>query len=153
MSDIVFDRMLFDYLEKKNDQSNRIAGLEGEIARLSAEVERMRLTDEEREAIEWYANFPDGIHADTLRKLLDREGDELSALPPADRQDITQESQNGDTLPACGVWRDRSDQPPLDKPVLFYTNHLDGFMWIGRRGLLPNDVSHWMPLPEPPNVK
>jgi hypothetical protein len=30
------------------------------------------LTDEEREAIEWYANFPDGIHADTLRKLLER---------------------------------------------------------------------------------
>jgi hypothetical protein len=30
------------------------------------------LTDEEREAIEWYANFPDGIHADTLRNLLKR---------------------------------------------------------------------------------
>jgi hypothetical protein len=30
------------------------------------------LTDEEREAVEWYANFPDGIHADTLRKLLER---------------------------------------------------------------------------------
>jgi hypothetical protein len=30
------------------------------------------LTDEERDAIEWYANFPDGIHADTLRKLLER---------------------------------------------------------------------------------
>lgn len=45
MSDIVFDRMLlFDYLEKKNDQSNV-------IARLSAEVERLRLTDEEREAV------------------------------------------------------------------------------------------------------
>jgi hypothetical protein len=45
MSDIVFDRMLFDYLEKKNDQSNV-------IARLSAEVERLRLTDDEKEAIE-----------------------------------------------------------------------------------------------------
>jgi hypothetical protein len=30
------------------------------------------LTDEEREAVEWYANFPDGIHAATLRKLLER---------------------------------------------------------------------------------
>jgi hypothetical protein len=30
------------------------------------------LTDEEREAVEWYANFPDGIHADTLRNLLER---------------------------------------------------------------------------------
>jgi hypothetical protein len=38
----------------------------------------------------------------------------------------------------------------MDKPVLFFTNHLDGFMWIGRRGLLPNDVSHWCPLPAPP---
>jgi len=30
------------------------------------------LTDEEREAVEWYAAFPDGIHADTLRSLLER---------------------------------------------------------------------------------
>jgi hypothetical protein len=30
------------------------------------------LTDEEREAVEWYANFPDGIHAATLRNLLER---------------------------------------------------------------------------------
>jgi hypothetical protein len=36
------------------------------------EIERLRLTDAEREAVEWYADFPDGIHADTLRKLLER---------------------------------------------------------------------------------
>jgi hypothetical protein len=30
------------------------------------------LTDKERQAIEWYAGFVDGIHADTLRKLLER---------------------------------------------------------------------------------
>jgi len=30
------------------------------------------LTDAEREAIAWYAGFVDGIHADTLRKLLER---------------------------------------------------------------------------------
>jgi hypothetical protein len=31
------------------------------------------LTDEEREAIEWYAGYGrDGLHADTLRKLLER---------------------------------------------------------------------------------
>jgi hypothetical protein len=30
------------------------------------------LTDAEREAVEWYANFPDGIHAATLRNLLER---------------------------------------------------------------------------------
>lgn len=34
--------------------------------------ETVLLTDEEREAVEWYANFPDGIHAATLRKLLER---------------------------------------------------------------------------------
>jgi hypothetical protein len=48
---------------------------------LAAEVRRLRtviaageptLTDAEREAIEWYAGFVDGIHADTLRKLLER---------------------------------------------------------------------------------
>ena len=69
MSDIVFDRMLFDYLEKKNDQSNV-------IARLSAEVERLRLTDEERGAIEtavrWLEPYPQV--ASTLRKLLERLG-------------------------------------------------------------------------------
>jgi hypothetical protein len=31
------------------------------------------LTDEEREAVEWYAGYGrDGLHADTLRKLLER---------------------------------------------------------------------------------
>lgn len=30
------------------------------------------LTTEEREAIEWYASFPDGIHRDTLRNLMER---------------------------------------------------------------------------------
>jgi hypothetical protein len=115
----------------------------------------VQLTAEEREAIKWAvsaARNVDHPDEDTLRKLLERTGDELSALAPADRQNITQESQNSDTLPAYGVWRDRSEQPPMDKPVLLFTNHLDGFMWIGRRGLLPNDVSHWTPLPEPPNV-
>jgi hypothetical protein len=33
------------------------------------------LTDEEREAVEWYAGYGrDGLHADTLRKLLERMG-------------------------------------------------------------------------------
>jgi|688.fasta_scaffold09236_26 hypothetical protein len=39
---------------------------------LQEEIKRLRLTDEEREAVEWYAAFPDGIHADTLRSLLER---------------------------------------------------------------------------------
>lgn len=30
------------------------------------------LTNEEREAVEWYAGFVDGIHAATLRNLLER---------------------------------------------------------------------------------
>ena len=30
------------------------------------------LTDAEREAVKWYASFPDGIHAATLRGLLER---------------------------------------------------------------------------------
>ena len=44
MSDIVFDGMVFDRLREIGDQRDRIASLESEIARL-------RLTDEEREAI------------------------------------------------------------------------------------------------------
>lgn len=38
------------------------------------EIERLRITDAEREAIEWYAGFVDGIHAATLRNLLERLG-------------------------------------------------------------------------------
>ena len=33
---------------------------------------QITLTDKEIEAIEWYANFHDGIHRDTLRNLLER---------------------------------------------------------------------------------
>ena len=64
----------------------------------------------------------------------------------------SEESQNGNTVPTFGVWHDRSEQPPIDKPVLLYTRQLEGYMWVGRRGLLPNDVTHWCHLPEPPNV-
>lgn len=68
MSDVVFDRMLFDHLDKVTDQTSRIAALEEEIARL-------RLTDEEREAItvacgdssQWGRT-----HVATLMRLLER---------------------------------------------------------------------------------
>lgn len=49
MSDIVFDGMVFDRLREIGDQSDRIASLESEIARL-------RLTDAEREAIQGMAS-------------------------------------------------------------------------------------------------
>jgi hypothetical protein len=64
----------------------------------------------------------------------------------------TEKLQDGDTSQKYGVWHDRSEQPPQDARVLFYTSELDGFMWIGRRGLLPNNVSHWMLLPPPPGA-
>jgi hypothetical protein len=51
-------------------------------------------------------------------------------------------------------WMDRSRVSPSDpnRQCLLYTDKLGGFMWIGRKGLLPNDVSHWCYLPEPPNA-
>jgi len=85
MSDIVEKLGVMKYLrvpivtEFANQAAGEIEGLrwrlkirENIIRRLVAENQRLRLTDEEREAIEWYASFPDGIHADTLRKLLAR---------------------------------------------------------------------------------
>jgi hypothetical protein len=73
MSDVVFDRMMFDYLERVADQSKRIAKLVDEVARL-------RLTDEEREAIKSCIADDEAAtaytRADTLRWLLDRLGDE-----------------------------------------------------------------------------
>jgi hypothetical protein len=51
---------------------------QSEIARLHAEIERLWLTDAEREAIEWAARMVDSVNrgdparAATLRGLLDR---------------------------------------------------------------------------------
>ena len=76
MSDLVFDNMVFDRLAQIGDQSQRVGELEREI-------ERLRLTDEDREAIEWAAREADQWeddepvphqHAATLRGLLERLG-------------------------------------------------------------------------------
>ena len=78
MSDLVFDRMVFDRLRELGDQSQRVGELEREI-------ERLRLTDAEREAIERAAREADQWeddepvphqHAATLRGVLDRLGGE-----------------------------------------------------------------------------
>jgi hypothetical protein len=50
-------------------------------------------------------------------------------------------------------WISREDaEPNPSEQCLLFTNHLDGFIWIGRRGLLPRDVSHWMYLPDKPSL-
>ena len=81
MSDILFDNLVFDRLREIGDQSQRIGELESEVARL-------RLTDEEREAVAWAAAIepePSGRwtkaqeaawnqRAATLRALLERRG-------------------------------------------------------------------------------
>jgi hypothetical protein len=52
---------------------------------------------------------------------------------------------------ATREWVARAEREPDQmRQCLLFTNHLDGFVWIGRRGVLPQDVSHWMYLPEPP---
>lgn len=98
--------------------------------------------------------------------LMDEAADEIERLREAIRRLADQDA----TLSVCdgsvtvtvdeppsdesyGVWHDRSEQPPIDRPVLLYTRQLEGYMWVGRRGLLPNDVTHWCHLPEPPNAK
>jgi hypothetical protein len=52
-------------------------------------------------------------------------------------------------------WIDRSLASPSDpnRQCLLYTDKLEGFIWIGRKGLLPGDVTHWQYLPEPPNAE
>jgi hypothetical protein len=73
-------------------QRERAAAAEAEVARLREAIRLIAdqyatltvqggnvivtmdatLNDDERAAIEWYAHFPDGIHAATLRNLLER---------------------------------------------------------------------------------
>ena len=74
MSDIIFDNLVFDRLREIGDQNQRIGELESEVARL-------RLTDAEREAVEWaYSMLTADTHyasvAGTLRGLLARPGGE-----------------------------------------------------------------------------
>lgn len=52
------------------------------------------LTDEEREAVEWYAAYGAGHHADTLRKLLER--NDHDAVPDAIA------NADGEPAPKCG---------------------------------------------------
>jgi hypothetical protein len=75
-----------------------------------------------------------GLHLAHGGRLFEEAADEIERLRSA-------------SVPA---WRPRSEPPPPGEQVLFFTNHLNGFIWIGRRGLLPPDVSHWMPLPSAP---
>ena len=71
MSDIVFDNLVFDRLREIGDQRDRIAALEDEIARL-------RLTDAEREAVEFAVQHltDSGWGTAILRGLLERLGGE-----------------------------------------------------------------------------
>jgi hypothetical protein len=51
MSDIVFDRMMFDHLEQLTAKSDEVAYLRTQLQLLTDEVERLRLTDKERKTI------------------------------------------------------------------------------------------------------
>jgi hypothetical protein len=62
-----------DIVHRLRDWRNLHLALGGKLFEAAAdEIERLRLTDAEREAIEWYADFQNGIHAATLRNLLER---------------------------------------------------------------------------------
>jgi len=51
MSDIVFDRMMFDHLEQLTAKSDEVAYLRTQVQLLTDEVEWLRLTDEEKKTI------------------------------------------------------------------------------------------------------
>ncbi len=69
------------------------------------------------------------------------------------RVDCDMKAQLLDNIKSSG-WISREDAlPDQSRQCMFFTNHLDGFIWIGRRGLLPNDVSHWRYLPDPPVIE
>ena len=83
MSDILFDNLVFDRLREIGDQSDRIAALESEIARL-------RLTAAEREAVAYYLGTGGPYRVDaTLVAMLSRTGS-----PPEKTAADARESSN-----------------------------------------------------------
>lgn len=53
MSDVVSDRMMYDHLEQVAARQDETAYLRCQVQLLTDEVERLRLSEEERDAIEW----------------------------------------------------------------------------------------------------
>jgi hypothetical protein len=76
MSDIVFDRMMFDHLEQLTAKSDEVAYLRTQVQLLTDEVERLRLTDDERAVIEVCAKHHKTASASKLLLgLLERTND------------------------------------------------------------------------------
>jgi hypothetical protein len=85
MSDVVSDRMMYDHLEQVAARQDEAAYLRCQVQLLTDEVERLRLTDAEREAVEkaigreldaeWYGG-PEPGRVVALRGLLERLGGE-----------------------------------------------------------------------------
>ena len=88
------------------------------------EIERLRITADEREAIEWYAGYGrDGLHAATLRKLLGRTNHDAApeAIARTDPSESSVPLGNGGgcggtdkpvTLPAVGTGNTTLDGAP-----------------------------------------
>lgn len=83
MSDIVFDRMMFDHLEQQAARSDEVAYLRTQVQLLADEVERLRLTARERAAIReaiagneqdasLFGDKKAKVDAKALRELLER---------------------------------------------------------------------------------
>lgn len=86
MSDVVSDRMIYDHLEQVAARQDEAAYLRCQVQLLTDEVERLRFTNDERDALEWASKtLCVGWHdlapedkqrtrdaADTLRGLLER---------------------------------------------------------------------------------
>lgn len=106
-----------------------------EIARLRAEVERLRLADAERDAVEWFAKFGNASlatlsnawadHAATLRALLARHTDHDAA--PAARAKACDGTGNTPSLAAGARAENREGgsgdrHPPHSSPALAATD-------------------------------
>lgn len=65
---------------------------------------------------------------------------------------LRSENVIGRLMDSVPRWRPIDDPPPKGVPVLLFTDHLSGFVWVGSRGLLPPDVTHWMELPARPST-
>jgi hypothetical protein len=130
------------FAKKRDTLLSCIGGFSGIGNMANDEIERLRLTDEERQAIERQADWMSMQAQEAGDISADLRSQEAHSAWPAGED-------------AMSEWIPVSERlPPEETRVLAYDGDkvFESEYWSGRWEWCA-DVTHWMPLPEPPEVK